>query len=376
MRLSDAGAAFAEVYAALHGHCFVEGWSAEAIAALLAGPGVFGLIAEAEGQPQGFVLCRAVADEAETAPAPVDGVSGATAKFLESLGLDKLKGELPKAELGLLKCSRLIMGNNLIGGWSHSRDLIYVSDLFKAYNTERKIFETLYLSEKAGIDTMFVVNRQADIYKKYKQETGGKIQTICQTYPTPERITDDINLAIDNGFNSMYVQGAVGDRLVKSDKIDVIAQAVEHIKKQGYPAGIGAHSIQVVMACEAAGLSPDYYVKTCHHDRYWSAIPRENREEFMVDGRIYEEHDKFHDNIFDLFPEKTVEVMATVKKPWIGFKVLAGGAIHPQDGFKYAFDSGADFICVGMFDFQIIRDVNIALDALEGAQNRTRPWYG
>lgn len=65
MRLSGAGAAFAEVYAALHGRCFAEGWSAEAIAALLAGPGVFGLIAEAEGQPQGFVLCRAVADEAE-----------------------------------------------------------------------------------------------------------------------------------------------------------------------------------------------------------------------------------------------------------------------------------------------------------------------
>lgn len=65
MRLDDAGAAFAQVYAALHGRCFAEGWSAAAIAELLSGPGVFGAIAAAEAAPLGFVLCRAVADEAE-----------------------------------------------------------------------------------------------------------------------------------------------------------------------------------------------------------------------------------------------------------------------------------------------------------------------
>ncbi len=66
--------------------------------------------------------------------------------------------------------------------------------------------------------------------------------------------------------------------------------------------------------------------------------------------------------------------MATVKKPWVGFKVLAGGAIHPSDGFRYAFENGADFICVGMFDYQIVEDVNIAIDTLAGLKNRRRPW--
>ena len=55
--------------------------------------------------------------------------------------------------------------------------------------------------------------------------------------------------------------------------------------------------------------------------------------------------------------------------------MLAGGAIHPKDGFDYAFRNGADFICVGMFDFQIIEDVNITLRAIEQAKpKRTRPW--
>ena len=67
--------------------------------------------------------------------------------------------------------------------------------------------------------------------------------------------------------------------------------------------------------------------------------------------------------------------MGTVKKPWIAFKVLAGGAIAPPDGFKFAFENGADFICVGMFDFQIIEDVNIALEVLANLKRGPRPWF-
>ena len=67
--------------------------------------------------------------------------------------------------------------------------------------------------------------------------------------------------------------------------------------------------------------------------------------------------------------------MGTLKEPWIAFKVLAAGAIKPEDGLKYAFDNGADFVCLGMYDFQIVEDVNIALDAIAGARSRTsRPW--
>jgi hypothetical protein len=62
--------------------------------------------------------------------------------------------------------------------------------------------------------------------------------------------------------------------------------------------------------------------------------------------------------------------------PWIAFKVLAGGAIHPEAGFKYAFENGADFVCVGMFDYQVVDDVNIAIDTLADLKGRQREWYG
>jgi hypothetical protein len=73
-------------------------------------------------------------------------------------------------------------------------------------------------------------------------------------------------------------------------------------------------------------------------------------------------------------PEETIEFMETVAKPWIAFKILAAGAIHPRQGFAYAIDNGADFIGVGMFDFQVEENCQLLPRLVRRAQNRRRPW--
>ena len=81
-------------------------------------------------------------------------------------GKDKCGAKVPVGKIGGLTISRLILGGNLIGGWAHSRDLIYVSELFKAYNTDEKVFETLALAEQRGINTIIIILRSRCI-KKY-----------------------------------------------------------------------------------------------------------------------------------------------------------------------------------------------------------------
>jgi hypothetical protein len=76
-------------------------------------------------------------------------------------------------------------------------------------------------------------------------------------------------------------------------------------------------------------------------------------------------------------PERTIEFMESLPQPWIAFKTMAAGAIHPREAFRYAFEKGADFVCAGMYDFQMVEDANLALDALasyEVNNNRKRAW--
>jgi uncharacterized membrane protein YphA (DoxX/SURF4 family) len=303
-----------------------------------------------------------------------DIVSGATIK-VDYKQVKDLQGKLPQGKLGNLNVSRMIMGCNLIGGWAHARDLIYSNTLFKAYNNEKKIIETLYLGEQAGVNTTFMVTQYYPAFNKYKSIYDAKMQSICQAVLPEKDFLSDINLAIDSGATSIYIQGNSGDSYVMNGKIDQLGKAVEYIKKQGFFVGIGAHSIETIKACEKEGLPADYYVKTFHHDNYWSAHPEANRIEYSVIKSASPDHNMNHDNMWDLFPLRTIEYMKEVNKPWIAFKVLAAGAIQPRDGFRYAFENGADFIAVGMFDFQVIDDVNTAIKVLGDLKKRERAWF-
>jgi hypothetical protein len=279
------------------------------------------------------------------------------------------KGTLPTGKIGKLTVSRLISGGNLISGWAHSRDLHYVPSLMRAYNTEEKVLDTLQLLEENGVNTIIAdpIKKPKQIFARYWKERGGKMQWIAEGHPDMEDWKTNMAESIDFGAAAVYIQGVKSDQFYKAGRLDLLGKCVEFIRSKGVPGGIGAHKLEVIMESEKNKYGADFYVKTLHHKNYWSARRLDQKDD-VLDNRA--------DNYWDYDPEKTVAFMQEVQKPWIAFKVLAAGAIRPDSGFKYAFDNGADFICVGMFDFQVEQNVALVRSLLPQTQNRERAWLG
>ena len=286
-------------------------------------------------------------------------------------------GSLPCGKIGNVTLSRLFIGGNLIGGWAHSRDLMYASKLFTSYNTEAKVFETLELAQACGINTIQLDPKCWDVVLKYNQRRTHKIQTMVCVPLLEDRtkMNEEIKRQVDLGATLVYSHGGSTDSfMMRGGKIDAIGQMVELIKAQGVPAGVGGHSLNMPMACEKNHVNPDFYVKTFHTDRYWSATPPEGRKEYDWMRGNASDHNANNDNMWCNNPEETAAFMETVSKPWVAFKVMAAGAIRPEIAFSYAYRNGADFIIAGMFDFQVEADVKIAIQCLQRTGTRKRPW--
>jgi hypothetical protein len=255
---------------------------------------------------------------------------------------------LPRGRIGKLEVTRLICGGNLFSGFAHSGDLLYVHSLLEHYFTEDKILDTLQLCEEGGINTAILRTDEqiVRVLERYRRERGGKIQWIAQTYPAPNNLKDNIRLAIDNGAVGAYCMGGVADdTFVKAGKAELLAEVVSFIKQNGLAAGVGSHSLETAIISERQGFEPDFYFKTFNSVGYHSQDTRD-----------------------------VAALMKTIKKPWIAFKVLGAGRVLPQDGFELAFQSGADFINVGMYDFQVESNISLVSDVVKRHERRERAW--
>lgn len=270
--------------------------------------------------------------------------------------------------IGSVKVSRLICGGNLISGYAHSRDLIYVSELLKHYFTDERVMDTWALCEEHGVNTMIAYPGDPhciEVYRKYRAK-GGKIQYLAQIDPDPQNLRAAVRDAVDAGAVGAFLVGNTGDKWARNGAVRRIGEVVGLIKEAGLIAGVAGHELRTPQAVEQGGIAPDFYVKTLHDQSYWSKQqPGQDRE--VIDNYGI-------DNYWCRDPHSVIGYMSEINRPWIAYKVLAAGAIPPKHGFQYAFQNGADFAAVGMFDFQVAEDVAIANEVLAGTLSRERPW--
>jgi uncharacterized membrane protein YphA (DoxX/SURF4 family) len=290
----------------------------------------------------------------------VDAVTSATVKTFDFADIKDLKKPIDTfGQIKGLKLSRMILGGNLIGGWAHARDLLYVDKLVKAYHNDWRVFRTFRMAEQCGVNTVLTNPALMRVINDYWKKEGGKIQFISDC-GHKDGLIRGAQVSVENGAAAVYTHGGVSDGWAQKGNAKNFEEALAAMRALGVPAGIGAHRLETVKFCVEHGIVPDFWMKTLHRTNYWSARPEEGFNK--------------KDNVFCIDPDDVVAYMEKLEQPWIAFKILAAGALHPKDAFPYAFKSGADFICVGMYDFQIVEDVNLAVSILGAPIKRKRPW--
>ncbi len=278
--------------------------------------------------------------------------------------------------IGDFKMSRITLGGNLIGGWSHSRDLSYVGMLMKAYNTPRRIFDTMHLAESCGVNTISTNPSLMNFITRYWNEDGGTINFVSDCgHPDVNGelgIVVGAKKSVDCGAKLIYIHGFGADRWACEGDWKTMEKALKEMRKLGVPVGIGAHAFGTLKFCVEHDLIPDFWMKTFHPGNYWSAqkTPQDAGEGEPDAGKK-----GWHDNNWCRDPKALPDWFENRPEPWIAFKTMAAGAVHPREAIPFAFNGGADAACMGMFDFQVVEDVNLANDAFAaGFAKRRRKW--
>ncbi len=242
------------------------------------------------------------------------------------------------------RVSRLICGGNPLSGFSHvSAEL---DEEMIEYYTMPAIQALLRECWQQGINTFQSRGDRHQMRAHLEHRlAGGKMQWIAQT--ASEFASIEANIAEIAGYKpiAIYHHGTHTDNSWHMGKIDRIRDLVRAIKDQGLPAGVGSHIPEVIEYMEEHGWETDFYM-CCFYN-----LARQYKSAPAVDQDAYQ-----RDHFPEGDPERMAAVMRQVKKPCIGFKIMAASRncrteADTRAAFQRAFSliKPTDLVNVGIF---------------------------
>ena len=237
---------------------------------------------------------------------------------------------LPTVDFCGLTVTRLILGANPFGGFSHqseSRD-----EEMRSYYTVDRIKETWRRAEAAGINTIITNNETPHVQQAVQEylSSGGSLQWIAQVAGWNfDSMQDAIDHVVDVGCRGLYFHGGAVDKLYSEQDADTLTAWCEHARSRGVLVGVAGHSPQVHQWVD--GLEIVDFHAVCFFNCG-----------SLHDGRGH----KFQ--LKDVAP--AAECIRGIGKPCIGYKIMGAGRIDARMAFEYAFDhiKPTDVVNVGM----------------------------
>jgi len=251
---------------------------------------------------------------------------------------------LPTVDFCGLTVTRLILGGNPFGGYSHQSPERNVE--MNDYHTVERIKETMRRAEAAGINTVIMNNgaKMLEAIRGHHAE-GGKLQWIAQVSDGKhDSMLDAIDESVDAGPVAVYFHGRRVEAMYFDRDEAQLKSWMGRVRSHGLPAGVAAHGPEVHMWVDSIN-AVDFHA-VCFY-----------RCGSLHDG----EGLKF--KLRDV--PAAVECIRTIQKPCIGYKIMASGRLDPHMAFEYAFDNikPTDAVNVGMHrgDKDDMVEENVAL---------------
>jgi hypothetical protein len=252
---------------------------------------------------------------------------------------------LPTVKLGRHEVTRLIIGGNPIYGYSHFNRLL--SEHQKSWHTPERVALLLKHCEAMGINTWqnSYAERTLKDLDRYR-EAGGKMHWLCLGKPDwdqhPERIED----AARRKPIGIAPHGALGEKLHRQNKLNVLTDLLKRIRDTGVLVGLSAHNPALIELAEEKKWDVDYYMCCL----YYLTRPRDEYKKLLgADlplGEIYLPSD----------PPRMFKVVKSASKPCLVYKVLAAGRrVGSPNEVRQCFETAlgnvksSDALIVGMY---------------------------
>ena len=237
---------------------------------------------------------------------------------------------LPSVDFCGLNVTRLILGANPFGGYSHQnkeRDEEMV-----AYYTVERILETWKRAEVAGINTMITNNETPHVLEAVRmyKANGGALQWITQVNAIE---LPDMPKAIDEsvaiGCCALFFHGMQVDDLCRRGDAATLRGWCEHAHDHGIPVGVAGHDPKTHLWVNELNLV-DFHV-VCFFN--CGSLHSNKGERFVLS---------------DIAP--ATACIRAISKPCIAYKIMGAGRIDPYMAFEHAFANikPTDVVNVGM----------------------------
>jgi hypothetical protein len=253
---------------------------------------------------------------------------------------------LPTVDFCGLTVTRLIIGANPFGGYSHQnpeRD-----HAMRSYYTIPRIIETWHRAKAVGINTMITNNETPHVLQAVREYLAedDALQWIAQVNLRAKPELEAIDQVVEMGCKALYIHGALVDGAYREGNADQVRAWCDHARSLGVPVGVAGHAPQAHLWVNELEIADFHAV--CMFN--CGSLHTGKGHKFQLADMAL-----------------AAKCIRAIEKPCIAYKIMGAGRIDAQMAFEYAFGEikPSDVVNVGMYrgDDDTIVEHNAALVA-------------